>query len=67
MGEFLLYGLDHNGVVRGSERLVDIAQADAARIASDWLETYETVEVWEGPVRVLTLDRRTHAPDGGTP
>jgi hypothetical protein len=62
MGVFLLYGLDRRGAVQGSEHLAGIIYADAERIAYERLEIYEIVEVWEGPIRVLKLDRRPHSP-----
>jgi hypothetical protein len=62
MDDFLLYGLDRNGAVQGSEVLAGITRDGAERMAWEWLATYEVVEVWEGSIRVLTLDRRTHDP-----
>jgi hypothetical protein len=62
MDDFLLYGLDRNGAVQGSESLAGVTQDEAERMAREWLATYEVVEVWEGSIRVLTLDRRTHDP-----
>jgi hypothetical protein len=62
MADFLLYGLDENGAVQESELLAGITRDEAERMAREWLATYEVVEVWEGSIRVLTLDRRTHDP-----
>ena len=58
MRDFLLYGLDRDGVVQGSERWAGVTQPEAERMAGDWLKIYDVVEIWEGSVRVLTLDRQ---------
>jgi hypothetical protein len=61
--DFLLYGLDRDGTLQGSEVWAGITRSEAERMACDRLKTYEVVELWEGSIRVLTLGRDTHPPD----
>lgn len=58
MGDFMLYGFDRDGVVQGSERWAGITQREAERMAGDRLKIYDVVELWEGSIRIRTLDRR---------
>jgi hypothetical protein len=57
MGDFLFYGLDHEGDVKGSERWAGISRTEAEQLASERLANYEVVELWEGSIRVLTVTR----------
>jgi hypothetical protein len=58
MREFVLYGLDESGAVRSTERFAGIAETEMRQIAGKRLETYARVEVWDGSICVIRLNRR---------
>jgi len=58
MREFVLYGLDESGAVKSTERFSGMGDAEMRRIADNRLEAFARVEVWEGTICVIRLNRR---------
>jgi hypothetical protein len=57
MSDFLLYGIDAAGETLFSEVLQAHDRAALREIAGERLRQYHAVEVWEGPMCVLRLQR----------
>lgn len=60
--ELVLYGLNEAGEPAFAERLASERRADLAAIAAARLAEHPMVEIWDGPVCVLRVRRRSAGP-----
>lgn len=58
MHSFTIYGLDRDGAVAFTQTAKLAGSDEARKIATDLLQRYAKVEVWEGAVCILRSDRR---------
>ena len=59
VSEFLFYGLDEAGQTAFSERLQG-GEADTLRaLARERLSRFHAVEIWQGPLCIVRLRRKT--------
>ena len=61
MSDFLLYGMDAAGEPLFSEVIHGRERASLREIAGERLQECHAVEVWEGPMCVLRLQRTSAA------
>jgi hypothetical protein len=59
VGDLRFYGLDETGDVMFAEDLAAVDRRDLRALAERRLADWPAVEVWDGPLCVVRLSRRT--------
>lgn len=55
--EYLMYGIDIAGAIVSTERFAGVDEAEVRRIATERLERYPMIEVWDGAICMIRLRR----------